>query len=78
MYGKARAVGKRDEIPFRSNEALLTALTLRRVMNLSAKSPNLSGRVDGMAFSIASILVHEDNGRIPMGLNKASSSSDQG
>jgi hypothetical protein len=50
--GKSRAVGKRDVVPFRSDEALLTVLTSQRVVDFSAKSPNLSGRVDGMAFSI--------------------------
>jgi hypothetical protein len=42
---KARAVGKRDVIPFRNDEALSNALPLWRVMDLSAGSPNLSGRV---------------------------------
>jgi hypothetical protein len=31
-------------------------------MDLSADSPDLSRRMDGMSFSVASILVHEDNG----------------
>jgi hypothetical protein len=46
-------------------------------MDLSADSPDLSRRMDGMSFSVASILVHEDNGRAPMGLYKTTS-SDQG
>jgi hypothetical protein len=71
---KARAVGKGCVIPFRSDEALLASLTPRGIMDLSAKSPDLSSRVDGMPFPVAGILVHEDNGRAPMSLNKASSS----
>ncbi len=74
---KARAVGKGDVIPFRGDDALLTALTAWSIMDLSAKSPDLSSRMDGMSFSVASILVHEDNGRAPMSLYKTSS-SDQG
>ena len=71
---KARAVGKRDVISFRSDEALLAALTLWRIMDLSAKSSDLSSRVDGMSFAKASILVHEDNGsRVPMEIDKTSS-----
>jgi hypothetical protein len=74
---KARAVGKGDVIPFRGDDVLLTALTAWSIMDLSAESPDLSSRMDGISFSIASILVHEDNGRAPMGLYKTSS-SDQG
>jgi hypothetical protein len=46
-------------------------------MDLSAESPDLSSRMDGMSFSVARILVHGENGRAPMGLSKTSS-SDQG
>jgi hypothetical protein len=69
---------KGDVIPFRSDEVLLTALIAWSIMDLSAKSPDLRSRVDGMSFSIAGILVHEDNGRgAAMRMYKASS-SDQG
>ena len=43
-------------------------------MDCSAKGSDLGCRVNGMPFSIASILVHEDDGRPPMGLYKTSSS----
>jgi hypothetical protein len=76
-YKEGQSGRKGDVIPFRGDDTLLTALTAWSIMDLSAKSPDLSRRMDGMSFSISSILLHEDNGRASMGLYKTSS-SDQG
>jgi hypothetical protein len=58
---------------FRGDDALLTILASGRVMNLGAKSTQLSRRVNSMTLDIVCILVKEDDSWTPMGMDKASS-----
>ena len=46
-------------------------------MDLSTKGSNLSSGMNGVSLAIMRVLMHENNGRTPVCLNKASS-SDQG
>ena len=43
-------------------------------MDLSTKRSNLASRMNGVALAIMCILMHEDIGRAPVCVNKASSS----
>ena len=43
-------------------------------MDLSAESPDVSSRMDGMSFSVARVVGQGENGRAAMGLSKTSSS----
>ncbi len=47
---KAQTVRKRKVVAIRGDKALLATLTARTVMDLSAKSADLRGRVDSMAL----------------------------
>jgi hypothetical protein len=71
-------VGERDMLALRGDDALLTTLASWSVMNLSAKSRQLSSKVDSVAFSIVYIVLvmnEEDHGWTPtMGMDKANSS----
>ncbi len=61
-------------VAFRGDKALLSTLAARTVMDLSAESADLRGRVDSMSLTIVCILVQDDNGGSTMCLNETSSS----
>jgi hypothetical protein len=60
-------------ITTRSDNTLKTAVTPRSLMDMNTKGMELSSRLDGVAFAIVSILMHESDDWTAMSLNVASS-----
>jgi hypothetical protein len=74
---KAGTIRERDMITARSDNTLKTAVTPRSLMDMNAKGAKLSSRVDGMAFAIVSILMHENNDGTAMSLNVSCSGNER-
>ena len=71
---KARTVAERNVVAIRSDNALQATIGTRCLMHKSSKRSELAKGVDSVTLSIASILVHNNNGRTEVGRNQTSSS----
>lgn len=75
--GKARAIRKRDMVTTGGDNTLETAGTPRSLMDMSTKGTKLGRRVDGVAFAIVCILMHENDDRTAMSLDVAGSGNER-